>query len=71
MKLLSNIEMAKIARKYFRTNWMTATEVARYYKCSKSFVSAVQSGKKNPNEKMAKDMGLVKISGYVQVDIDS
>lgn len=50
---------------------MTTTEAANYYKCSKSFLSAVQHGKKSPNEKMAKDMGLVKISGYVQIDIDS
>jgi hypothetical protein len=65
MRFLTNAEVKEKIFWYFRRNFKTQSEAAEKYQCSTAFISAVATGRKPPTERMLADIGIKKVSGYV------
>lgn len=67
MKFLTSAEVKEKVFWYFRRNFKNQSEAATKYQCSIAFISAVATGRKPPTERMMADIGIRKVSGYVDV----
>ena len=63
------LSLDDVADKFFwhiRKTYRNQSEAAERYGVSKAFISSVTKGKRNPTEQMLSDIGLKKISGYIE-----
>ena len=68
-ELLSAEDVADRFFWHVRRSYRNQREAARHYGVSVAFVSAVTTGKRAPNKQMLADMGLAKVTGYVEAQL--
>lgn len=63
------LSLDDVAERFFwhiRTKYRNQAEAAEHYGVSVAFISAATRGTKKPNDAMLTDIGLKKISGYIE-----